>query len=172
MAVSGNCAPWPTSRWWPNWSPWPPRAREQGLVEKLRGTADTLGHRDVHTPLGVAAPVLVPDWADGDLLVGPAEATMLVDVKTVVTLADPRRVAGWCWQILAYTWLDSLDLHRIRSVGLYLARHGVLVAWSARTLAGALLGDNNPGRVDQARREFVEVATQVIRGKGGVLPIA
>ncbi|WP_461123174.1 hypothetical protein [Saccharothrix stipae] len=53
--------------------------------------------------------------------------------------------------------MDTADLHRIRSAGLYLARHGVLVTWSARTLAGALLGDNNHGRIDHARREFIEV---------------
>lgn len=114
------------------------RAREQGLVEKLRGTADTVGHLDVDAPLGVAAPVLVPGWADGVLLVGSAEATMLVNVKTVIILADPRR-AGRSWPTRGWTaWTCTHN----RTVGLYLARHGVLVAWSARTLAGAPLGNN------------------------------
>ncbi|GAA1309198.1 hypothetical protein GCM10009634_73980 [Saccharothrix xinjiangensis] len=44
-------------------------------------------------------------------------------------------------QILAYIRLDTPDLHHIGSVGLHLARRGVLVAWSARTLAVALPGN-------------------------------
>ncbi|MBW4722397.1 hypothetical protein [Saccharothrix obliqua] len=148
------------------------RARHARLVDKLRATGHPDGRHDLRAPLGVAAPVLVPGWADGDLLAGTPETTMLIDVKTVLTLGDPRRVARWCWQILAYAWLDTLDLHHIRSVALYLARHGTLVTWSARTLAGALLGNNNPELVARARDAFLQTATRVIRAEGGTFPIA
>ncbi len=65
---------------------------------------------------------------------------MLLDVKTVVSVRDPDRVGRWLWQLLSYAWLDTADHYRIRAVGLYLARHGVLLPWRAAELATALLG--------------------------------
>lgn len=77
---------------------------------------------------GISGPVFAEHWADGDLLI-PAAAgggMVLLDVKTVTSARDPDRVARWLWQLQAYVWLDTDDHYRIRSVGLYLARHAVL----------------------------------------------
>lgn len=115
-------------------------------------------------PLGIAGPVLVHHWADADLLIGDT----LLDVKTVIRTDNPDRIARWLWQILAYAWLDVADRYRIRSVGLYLARHGALLAWGVETFADHLLAGT--GRADTARREFLALARQVIADEGARPP--
>ncbi|ANZ39637.1 hypothetical protein BBK82_29930 [Lentzea guizhouensis] len=122
--------------------------------------------------LGVAAPTFVPNWADGDLLVGTSTETLLVDVKTVMSLADLDRVSRWLWQILLYAWLDTNDLNHVRAVGLYLARHGVLVTWGLDELAGLLLGDTSGKHRKRTRREFEALAAKVITAEGARFPIS
>ncbi|MFC5211925.1 hypothetical protein ACFPM0_36005 [Pseudonocardia sulfidoxydans] len=86
--------------------------------------------------------MFVPHWADGDLLVGDT----LIDVKTVLRADDPGKVGPWLWQVLAYAWLDSRsDHYRIRAVGLYLSRHGVLLRWPVDALAARLLAHPKTG---------------------------
>ncbi len=109
---------------------------------------------------GVSAPVLVPDWADADLLIG----SRLLDVRTAVTADEPDEVARWLWRLAACTWLDTTDRYRVRAVGLYLARHGLHVTWDATTFAQALLG--SPRGVEAARREFLETARKAITAEG------
>lgn len=95
-----------------------------GALAHLRQMA---GDPPAGQPFGIAGPVLVHHWADADLLIGDT----LADVKTVMRADDPPRTARWLWQILAYAWLDTDDRYHIRSVGLYLARHGQLIVWPA-----------------------------------------
>lgn len=140
------------------------RGRGQGL-EQMRslarpGPGGALGHSD---------PVFIPHWADGDILLTAEEST-LVDVKTVLRVDDVERVARWLWQILAYAAIDTTDpwkkhgradRWRIGRVGLYLARHGVLVSWPVDELWGRLLGTEHPVEISNARRELraeVEIA--------------
>jgi len=117
----------------------------------------------------VAAPTLVPGWADGDLLVGTAEETTLIDVKTVISVTDPDRVGRWLWQILAYAWLGTHDLHRIRSVGLYLARHGAPSCRGAEHLRRASW---TPTCGTRTHEQFLALARRAIRAEGGQFPIA
>lgn len=121
--------------------------------------------------LGVAAPTFVPNWADGDLLVGTSTETLLIDVKTVISLSDPDKVSRWLWQILLYAWLDTADLHHVRAVGLYLARHGVLVTWELDEFASLLLADTTTGHRQRVRRGFEAIAKEVITAEGGRFPI-
>jgi hypothetical protein len=54
-------------------------------------------------PLGIAVPTIVPQWADGDLLLGEIDpetgideqGSTLVDVKTVISLCDVDKI-GRC----------------------------------------------------------------------------
>jgi hypothetical protein len=94
---------------------------------------------------GVSAPEVVHDWAGADLLVGS------------------RRLA-------ACAWLDTADRYRARSVGLYLARHGLHVTWDGTTFTQALLGSAKG--VETARREFLAVARKVITAEGALPPTA
>lgn len=134
--------------------------RNTGAVDQLRRTA---GAPPPGQPLGIAGPVIVNHWADGDLITGHT----LWDVKTVVRVDHPERLARWLWQLLAYSWLDTADTWGIRSVGLYLARHGALISWPLEKFAAALL-DGRP--VASAREEFLTLAARAVAEEGAVPP--
>jgi hypothetical protein len=110
---------------------------------------------------GVSVPEVVHDWAGADLLVG----SRLLAVETAV---DADRVARGLWRLAACTWLDTTDRYRVRSVGLYLARHGLHVTWDGTTFVQALLG--SPKGAEAARREFLDVARKVITAEGAQPP--
>ncbi len=129
------------------------RLRGSGCLDQLRALA---GNPPAGAALGVTQPVFVPHWADGDVIVGDT----LLDVKTVITLRDRDRIARWLYQLLGYAWLDSTaDLYGIRNVGLYLARHGVLITWPLDYFQQILV--DIPGCVPPARREFLSHAADV-----------
>jgi hypothetical protein len=110
----------------------------------------------------------VAHWADGDLLVGDT----LVDVKTVIRADPASKVAVWLWQILAYAWLDSIgDRYRIRSVALYLSRHGVLIRWSVDELAARMLAHPRTGGSGPAaaREEFLALVGRLAAAEGAIL---
>ncbi|HWO65773.1 MAG TPA: hypothetical protein VNO31_37650, partial [Umezawaea sp.] len=113
---------------------------------------------------GVSAPVLVPRWAEADLLVG----SRLLDVGMSADFDEPDRVARGLWRLAAYTWLDTTDRYRVHAVGFYLARHGLHVTWDATTFTRALLGSAKG--VDSARREFLRLARKVIPAEGAHPP--
>lgn len=140
---------------------------------------------------GIAGPVFVPHWADGDLLLPTADppapapggdedgggGMVLLDVKTVMSVRDPARVGRWLWQLLGYAWLDPADRYRIRAAGLYLARHGLLLTWPLPDLAAALLGPGHPAgprdgdtAVDAAAEQFRRLAEHVITAETGHQP--
>lgn len=151
------------------------RSHTSGLLTRLAP--------DPATPAGITGPVLVEHWADADLLIpaenpatGPTDGSAardngwaLLDVKTVLSTRDHDRVTRWLWQLLGYAWLDHSDAHRIRAVGLYLARHGALITWPLDQYAAALLdGADVPG----ARAEFRELAACCWAAESGRPPNA
>lgn len=131
-----------------------------GSLTRFRHTA---GDPPAEQPLGTAGPVIVNHWADGDIITGDT----LWDVKTVIRVDHPERLARWLWQLLGYAWLDTADTWGIRSVGLYLARHGVLISWPLQRFTTTML----EGRSEEAARtEFLDIATRVITQEGGTPP--
>lgn len=132
-------------------------AQRSGTLDRWRALA---GNPPPGAPLGYAAPAIVPQWAEADILVGDT----LLDVKTVIRLDDRHRVGMWLWQLLGYLWLDTGNRWGIRNVGLYLARHGVQISWNADTFVDALL--DGTGRAEAARREFVDLAREVLTAEG------
>ena len=60
--------------------------------------------------------------ADGDVIVDGT----LIDIKTTKRSEIDRK---WIWQLLGYALLDYSDSHQIRSIGLYMARQGILFKW-------------------------------------------
>ncbi|HEX3790844.1 MAG TPA: hypothetical protein VHW44_23480 [Pseudonocardiaceae bacterium] len=143
------------------------RTRTSGVLQQWR---DAAGRPAPGAPLGVAAPVIVDNWADADLLIGRPGSTgghTLVDVKTVVRTDHPDRTSRWLWQILGYAWLDVTDRWGIESVALYFARHGLQLTWPVDELAEELAG---PGvKVNELRAEFREVAERVLTAEGAKL---
>jgi hypothetical protein len=135
------------------------RTHTSGALTQLRALAD---NPPPGQPLGLAGPVFVPHWADGDLLVGDT----LIDVKTVTHVRDRARTANWLQQLLAYTWLDANDRYRIRQVGLYLARHGQLLIWPITEFTHAMLDTTNPVTVATTYREFRQLAHETITAEG------
>lgn len=139
--------------------------RTSGSLDALRAMA---GDPPTGHPLGVAGPVLVHHWADGDLLVSNGHESTLLDVKTIIRADNIERTVRWLWQLVGYAWLDTADRYRIREVGLYLARHGVLVTWELEELAALLLGA--AGQTETARREFLALAHHMLRVEGAQIP--
>jgi len=125
-----------------------------GLVGTLRGAVGELLGR-AGTPQGVAEPVFVRGWAEGDLLVG--------DTLVAVSLGDQAEVARRLRHLVAHAWLDVDDLYRVREVGMYLAVPGTLVTWPVAGLAGQLLAGADP---DAARAEFRALAEREIAVPG------
>lgn len=116
----------------------------------------------------MAAPVFVHHWADGDLLISSGTESTLLDVKTVIRADKVERTRLWLWQLLAYASLDVADRYRIRTVGLYLARHGVLITWPLPQLVDQLTA----GTKDQAglREDFRGLADRVMADGGARRP--
>ncbi|PXY16450.1 hypothetical protein BAY59_38475 (plasmid) [Prauserella coralliicola] len=140
-----------------------------GSLAQLRQLA---GSPAAGRPLGHAAPVFVHHWADGDLLISDGRASALLDVKTVIRTDNAERTASWLHQLLGYAWLDITDRWRIRTVGLYLARHGVLVTWPVDELADQLLDSRGLGRGrrrEKTRAEYLDVAERVLTAEGARL---
>lgn len=121
-----------------------------GLVGTLRGALGDLLDR-AGTSLGVAEPVFMREWAEGDLMVG--------GTLVAVSLGDQAEVARQLQQLVAHAWLDVDDLYRIREVGVYLAAPGTLVTWPVADLAAQLLAGTDP---DAARTEFRALAGREI----------
>ncbi|HEX5404121.1 MAG TPA: hypothetical protein VFX16_17680 [Pseudonocardiaceae bacterium] len=142
--------------------------RTSGVLHQWR---DAAGKPSPGQSLGVAGPVIVDNWADGDLLLGKPgtdSGHTLVDVKTVVRVDVAERTERWLWQILGYAWLDVTDQWGIESVALYFARHGLQLTWPLAELAEELAG---PGvSVDQLRDEFRQVAGRMMTSEGARLP--
>lgn len=150
------------------------QARLSGAWAQMRQLA---GDPAPGQALGTAAPVLVPHWAVGDLLLGGttptalttsagSSDTTLVDVRTVTHADTPDDTGRWLWELLASAWLDVPDRWRIRRVGLYLTRHGVLLTWPVARFAEALTEGRRTG---SPRREFVKLARRVLAGEGAHL---
>lgn len=135
--------------------------RTSGALHRLRALAD---NPPPGQPLGYARPVFVPHWASGDLLLGTGEATTLVDVTTATRLREPGRVDRWLFRLVTAAWLDVADRYRIRRVGIYLARHGLLLTWPLDELTATLLGKRDDGQA--ARREFLGLAAAAIAEEG------
>lgn len=131
--------------------------QESGSLAAMRQLA---GDPPQDFPLGHAAPVFIPHWADGDLLLTDGTSSTLLDVKTVMRTDHVGRTGRWLWQLLAYAWLDVDDDWCIRNAGLYLARHGALITWPVDELARRLLAAPYADDDDLARlrAEFVDLA--------------
>ncbi|MHC1562515.1 hypothetical protein ACR9E3_26425 [Actinomycetospora sp. C-140] len=130
-------------------------ASESGVLHRWRERA---GSPPCGVALGVADAVFVPGWAEGGAVVsGAGDGALLVDV---LTTADPLRrldqVVGRFHHLLARAWLDGQGRHGVDEVGLYLARHGVLVTWPVDELAVLLGGGTtSSGFRDAASRAAV-----------------
>ena len=106
----------------------------------------------------------MPHWARADLLIDRTA----IEVAVVAGVEDGV-IARLLWRLLAYSWLDTVDRHRIRSVGLYLARHRVQAVWGSTTFADLLLGGTGRSQ-SGAREEFLRIARRAAVAEGAQAP--
>ena len=137
-------------------------AHQSSALQQLEGYAITRGRLDAlpAASYGHAAPLLVPNWAEGDLLIGPLDVDggySLLDVKTV-TRVTPHHVLQWLRQTLAYALLDTAHRWQIARFGLWLPRQSWIVTIPLDEGINALGG---------RRTEFLRLAKQAIELDGG-----
>lgn len=141
-------------------------ARRSGLLEQLAAAAEP---GSCGRPRGHAFPTFVEQWADGDLILEPANGspTTLIDVKTVMGPRNPSTVQRWLWQLLGYALLVECFAPewRLGRVGLCFARHAHVVSWQVEELAGALAGER-PRAWSRARGEFDQVFRETLAARG------
>jgi hypothetical protein len=134
-------------------------APPQALVDLAALAA---GFYEAHGDLISKPAVLNPTFAGGGD-VGGADADLivedtLIDIKVTSNLRiDPT----WIRQLLGYALLDYDDEYRIRAVGLYLARHCVLVSWPIERLI-VLAGKQDGRTMAELRSDF---RTEQARGR-------
>ncbi len=98
--------------------------------------------------------ILNPTFA-GSLDVGGADADMvidgcLIDIKASVS---PQIKAEYLYQLAGYLLLDYDDQLHINSVGIYMARQGMLFTWSVAEFLRQLTGEDTVSLVS-LRRQF------------------
>lgn len=141
--------------------------RTARTLVKNAGTAATWGH---------GSPTLVSNWADADVLLGPHldGGYTLLDIKTVTSARDLDRVMLWLWQILGYALLDVTDRWRIRRIGLWLTRHGLILHWpvdqALQLMARGGRWEKTP-QIDALRAHFLPHAMNAIAQDGGTPPV-
>ncbi|GLL00984.1 hypothetical protein [Dactylosporangium matsuzakiense] len=106
-------------------------------------------------PLGIASPVFLDHRHDSDLLLAGPDGSALVRVHAAITTSRTTSSRQWLWHVLACAWLDDRDAYRIRTAGLYFARHGELLTWPVDALADQLLAGADRAK---ARAEFLALA--------------
>ena len=97
-----------------------------GLQEALCRDIEAL-LRIAETNLPLFAPVFGPTFGAGSVWIGGADADIvdegfLLDIKAVKSVQK----TGFIRQVIAYALLDVDNLHQLDSVGVYLARQGIL----------------------------------------------
>lgn len=86
--------------------------------------------------------------ADGDLIVDGC----LIDIKASIS---PKLTAEHLFQLAGYLLLDYDDVLHITSVGIYMARQGMLFTWPVEEFVSQLTGDRGV-TMKELRREFRE----------------
>lgn len=111
----------------------------------------------------LSEPAVLNPTFDGSQHVGGADADLilnniLLDIKATI---NPRVEPSWLYQLLGYVLLDYSDEYKMKGIGLYLARQGVLFEWDITDLLDAVTEGTAPP-LKELRSEFQEVATALV----------
>jgi hypothetical protein len=104
--------------------------------------------------------ILNPVFA-GSVDIGGADADMivegcLIDIKASIAA---QLKADFLYQLAGYVLLDYNDTYHITSVGIYMARQGILFSWSLPEFLQKLTGDGNT-TLSSLRQEFCRLCQQ------------
>ena len=108
----------------------------------------------------LSAPVTLNPTFAGGRHVGEADADLIVDgtlLEVKATVKDQIQ-ADYVWQLLGYVLLDYGDEHKIRSIGIYMARQGLLFQWDLLEAISVLSGTDSPD-LENLRDRFKEAVT-------------
>jgi len=122
-------------------------------------TLSTLFYDNYH-PLLSRPFTLNPTFA-GSSDVGGADADLIVDDCLIEIKSSIRAGidSSWLHQLVGYILLDYDDQHHLHSVGIYMARQGLLLTWSLMDFLCLLTG-NDQISLSQLRQEFRTVCQQ------------
>jgi len=98
--------------------------------------------------------VLNPTFS-GSNDVGGADADLIVDrcLIEIKTSKLAKIEPSWLRQLVGYLLLDYTDEHHIQSLGIYMARQGLLFSWTVDEFLYILTG-NTEVSLSQLRQEF------------------
>ncbi len=98
--------------------------------------------------------ILNPTFA-GSIDIGGADADIIVDgcLIDLKTSVQPQIKAEYLYQLAGYLLLDYDDRYAFESVGIYMARQGLLFHWPVSEFVGELTGDNTHS-LASLRQEF------------------
>lgn len=103
----------------------------------------------------LSQPVVLNPTFTGSRDVGGADADLIVDgcLIDIKASVQPKIDPGWLRQLAGYALLDYTDERRIHSVGIYMARQGILLTWPLADFFYLLTGDETLS-VEALRQEF------------------
>jgi hypothetical protein len=104
--------------------------------------------------------ILNPTFA-GSVDIGGADADLIVDgcLIDIKTSIAPQIRADYLYQLAGYLLLDYTDQFHINSVGIYMARQGILFSWPVEEFLRQLTGDNSIS-LQALRQEFCVMCQQ------------
>lgn len=94
----------------------------------------------------------------GQIEVGSTDADLIVDgcLINIKTTVQPKIDARWLRQLVGYTLLDYHDRHHLHSVGIYMARQGILLRWPIADFVAAL-SQSPSADLPRLRQEFQRI---------------
>ncbi len=103
----------------------------------------------------LSQPVVLNPTFTGSRDVGGADADLIVDgcLIDIKASVQPKINPEWLRQLAGYVLLDYTDEQRIHSVGIYMARQGVLLTWPLADFF-SLLTEDETLSVEALRQEF------------------
>ncbi|GIJ54418.1 NUDIX hydrolase [Virgisporangium aurantiacum] len=131
-------------------------ARQLDSTRALAELTKLAGDPPPGRPLGIAGPIFLDHRHDSDLLLAGPDGSALVHVHAAIATNKTARSRQWLWNLLGCAWLDASDAYRIRTVGLYFARHGELMTWPVDALADQLLAGADRGTAQADLRALAD----------------
>ncbi len=120
---------------------------EENWVDDICAVSRLFYHEQAHL---LTKPFTLNPTFTGSSDVGGADADLIVDgcLLEIKTSTQDALDSAWLRQLAGYALLDYEDEYAIQSVGIYMARHGILINWPLDEYIRLLTGD------DGCLREF------------------
>jgi hypothetical protein len=98
--------------------------------------------------------------------VGGADRDLIVDGCLIELKTSKQKTLNplWLRQLAGYLLLDYTNQHKIESIGIYMARHGMLFAWLVPTFIRTLTGDHTV-TLPELHKEFRAVCQEAREGQ-------